>query len=656
MSGLLSVGSRALQANQIALQTAGNNIANVNTPGYSRQSVVLQNVQGQYTGSGYIGKGVDVQTILRNHSDFLTRQAALTSSVSASDTARSDQLTQLENIFQGGKTGLGASVSDMLNSFSDVASAPTDLTARTVALTSADEMAARFRSAASSLSDLQQGVSSQLKDSVAAVNNLANQIAAANEQIARAQGSGQPPNDLLDKRDQLIKDLNQYIQTTNIPADDGSIGIFLAGSQPLVLGNTVSPIRMGKDAFNDPAKAKLATQNGVVLEESMLGGGQIAGLLKFQNTDLVEAKNLLGRMALAIGTATNDQNKLGIDLNGAVGGNLFTPADLSKSVLPAASNAVPATSSLALSISDASKFVASDYEVSFSSSTAGTITRRSDGQVTSFPQVPAPTAPLLATLDGLNITVSPGAAAGDRFLITPFSAVSSTMATAFSSPSALAMASPVAASADVANKGTLAVASLSAQTVADPNSDKYSITFAVVAGATTYSITNTTTGTLITPAPPATQPSYVPGQPIKYAPAATAGWSLTLTGSAISGDTFTVGGTANVQPNADPKLNSGNAEAMMALRDVKMFDGAALTDGYASAMAQIGVRVQSATSTAAVSKSIATNIETARAGVSGVNLDEEAAKLLQYQQAYQASAKMLQIAQSVFTSLMSAFP
>jgi len=657
MSGILNIGTRALMANQVALQTAGNNIANVNTPGYSRQSVVLQNVAGQFTGGGYIGSGVDVQTILRNHSDFLTRQAALTSSVSASDTARSDQLTQLENIFQGGATGLGASVSNMLNSFSDVASAPTDLTARTVALTGADEMAARFRSAATSLSDLQQGVTSQLKDSVAAVNNLASQIAAANEQITRAQGSGQPPNDLLDQRDQLIKNLNQYVQTTNIPADDGSVGIFLAGSQPLVLGNTVSPVSMGQDAFNDPAKAKLTTQSGVVLEESMLGGGQIAGLLKFQNTDLVEAKNLLGRMALAIGTATNDQNKLGIDLNGAVGGNLFTPADLSKTVLPAASNALPAAS-LALSISDATKFVASDYEVNFSTSTTGTITRRSDGQVTSFPQVPVPTtAPILATVDGLNISASgPTAAAGDKFLITPFSAVSSTIATAFSSPSALAMASPIAASAGATNQGTLAVASLSAQTVADPNSDKYSITFAVVAGATTYSITNTTTGTLITPAPPATQPSYVPGQPIKYAPAATAGWSLTLTGSASANDTFTVGGSATIQPTADLKLNSGNAEAMMALRDVKMFDGAALTDGYASAMAQIGVRVQSATSTAAVSKSIATNIETARAGVAGVNLDEEAAKLLQYQQAYQASAKMLQIAQSVFTSLMSAFP
>ena len=132
MSGLLDIGTRALRANQAAIQTAGNNIANVNTPAYSRQSVVLQNVAGQFSGSGYYGKGVEVLTVQRNHSEFLTRQAAQSSSISAADTTRMNQLKQLEDIFQGGPAGIGASVSDMLNSFSDVASAPTDLTARTV--------------------------------------------------------------------------------------------------------------------------------------------------------------------------------------------------------------------------------------------------------------------------------------------------------------------------------------------------------------------------------------------------------------------------------------------------------------------------------------------------------------------------------------------
>ena len=113
MSGLLDVGARALMANQVALQTAGHNISNVNVAGYSRQNVVLDPVQGQFTGGGYIGKGVSVTTVLRNHDELLTRQAAAAQSVQAGDTVRSQRLLQLQNIFQGGKQGLGASVNDM---------------------------------------------------------------------------------------------------------------------------------------------------------------------------------------------------------------------------------------------------------------------------------------------------------------------------------------------------------------------------------------------------------------------------------------------------------------------------------------------------------------------------------------------------------------
>jgi flagellar hook-associated protein 1 FlgK len=152
----------------------------------------------------------------------------------------------------------------------------------------------------------------------------------------------------------------------------------------------------------------------------------------------------------------------------------------------------------------------------------------------------------------------------------------------------------------------------------------------------------------------ATPYTYTPGTAIEFdtTPPATTGWSLTLKGNALAGDSFTVGSMATVQPNANPKLNAGNGQAMMTLRDANLFDGGPLTDGYAGLMAQIGVTVQGATYSAEVSASIAANIEMDRASVSGVNLDEEAAKLLQYQQAYQASAKMLQVAQGVFDSLL----
>jgi flagellar hook-associated protein 1 FlgK len=639
MSGIFNIGVRSLQANQAALQTTGNNIANVNTPGYSRQSVVVQTVQGQYTGGGYIGAGVDISTVQRQHSEFLTRQAALSSSVAASDTERLAQLKQLEDVFQGGEAGLGSAISDMMNAFSDVANAPTDLSARAVVLTRVDEATARIRTAESRMTDLRRGVGSELASAVASVNSLAARISKVNQEIARTNGSGQAPNDLLDQRDQLIKDLNGYVQTSSVAADDGTVSFFLASSQPLVLGTSVRPVALGTDAFGDPSKAKLTLTQGsstTVLEEATLGGGKLAGLLRFQNSDLQDAGQLLGRLALAIGTAVNAQHRLGLDLKGAAGGDLIQMGPIPDG-RPASSNTGNATVAMAVQTSPSSgagSLLASDYQINFTGSSAGSVTRLSDGLVTAFSTTPI-------KIDGLDLTITGTAAQGDSFLLKPFSAVAATIATAFASPGALAMSSPVAARAGSNNLGTLALASLVTRSVPAPAA---------------VTLTFTAPGTYTRSDTGATTYPYTAGQAIEYSPAtattSASGWSLTLKGAAVAGDTFVVGSNASVQPNADPRLNAGNALSLLALRDAALFEGSAMTDGYAGLMAQVGVMVQGASYAADVSQSIANNVEQDRSSVAGVNLDEEAAKLLQYQQAYQASAKMLQIAQGVFDALL----
>ncbi len=630
MADLLSIGARALIANQLALGTAGNNIANANTPGYSRQSVVLGAVEGQFSGSGYYGNGVEAITVQRAYSSFLTRQVQLTTATSAADSKRLESLRQLEDLFPGGTNGLGAAINELLNSFSDIGSSPTDLSARTVVLARADEMAARFRSTAEGLDRLASGVRDELSNMVNDVNGLATRIADVNKQVAFALGAGHTPNDLLDKRDQLIKELNELVQTTSIPANDGTIGIFLAGSQPLVLGSSANMITASTGEFGDLSKTKLSmSYNGlsIPLEESMMGGGALSGLLRFQNTDMVDATNLLGRMAMALGTALNDQHHLGIDLTGAAGGDLFTLGAMPQ-VLPATSNLPGATLSVAVvgpPNSGVSQFAPSDYEITFDAAgTGGTIRRVMDGQQTSFSGVPI-------TIDGLEIQVSGAPNGGDRFLVTPFRAVSAAIDTTFSSPRALAMASPVAAAAGTANKGTLTMQSL-IPVNADPNlTQPVTITFT---SAGTFDVVGAGTGD-------PTGQSYAPGQTISFN-----GWSLTLKGIPQPGDTYTV------QANTFTTASAGNAEAMMTLRDAVMFDGAAATEGYAALLSELGVRVQSAGFAANVSKSIAVSAASDQASVSGVNLDEEAAKLLQFQQAYQASAKILQISQTVFDSLI----
>ncbi len=648
--GILNIGTQALQANQVALQTAGNNIANANTVGYSRQKVVLQTVPGQFTGGGYIGKGVNIQTIQRNYSEFLTRQSTLATATQSADVTRADKLKQLQGIFEGGTNGLGASISEMLNAFADVASSPTDLTARTVVLTRVDETASRMRAASQRLDDLQIGVAQELGQKVDAINSLAVGIAEVNEKISRTVGSGQPPNDLLDRRDQLIRELNTYIQTTSVKADDGTVGIFIGGSQALVLGVDVSTLSIASDDFGDTLKNKLLiTRTGVSIQmdENTLGGGEVAGLLRFQNTDLNEGRNLLGRLTLAVTTSMNDQHKLGLDLDGNVGTNIFTPTSFGtqnvlQPVPPATLNT--GASVLTLAIADTTKFVASDYEVNFTSGSAGNITRRSDGVITAFDFAAGTPAPVpvagAITIDGITITEAAGpASAGDRFLLKPFSTSASNISNVFATPRALAVASPVAGTMGATNTGSLQQVSV----VARSNPP--------VAVPVTFTFTSANTFTRSDEVPPDTTTfNYAPGQPIEGTIPATTPlteWSITLQGSPSAGDTFTV------VANPYPKLSAGNATAMMNLRDVAMFDGAALTDGYAGLISQIGIRSQSANYSAEVSSSIATNVERDRAGVSGVNLDEEAASLLQYQQAYQASAKMIQVAQTIFDTLIS---
>ncbi|MDP3653350.1 MAG: flagellar hook-associated protein FlgK [Rhodoferax sp.] len=667
---ILSTGTRALVASQVALQTTGNNIANVNVQGYSRQSVVLETVEGQYTGGGYIGNGANVLTIQRNFSEFLTRQSALAGSTKAGDVARADKLKQLEGIFEGGSSGLGAAVNDMLNAFSDVTSAPTDLTARTVVLTRVDETASRMRATAQRLDDLQLATSQELAQKVSEVNSLAKSIAGVNLEITRAQGAGQPPNDLLDRRDQLIRELNQYVQTTSIKADDGSMGIFLGGSQALVLGTEVVPVVIAKDDFGDSLKSKLAiTRNGISipLDENTLGGGEISGLLRFQNTDLNEGRNLLGRMTLAISTAMNDQHKLGLDLDGNPGSNLFSLAGFSSNnVLQPTQFPPPAPSvtvnqgdaSLTLGINDVSKFAASDYEVSFTSATQGAITRRSDGVVTAFDF--GTTDPV--QLDGLDISMPSGTpAAGDRFLLKPFSTSASNITREFSTPRALAVSSPVVTSMGQSNTGSLQLVSMKVTgkpggltlppSPVFPATTGAGVQLSFVAGPPVgFTISGTATPPTNFVGP------YVPGVTVvTYTPNTTIsidGWEVTLTGSPKTNDTVQVGNAKDAQYGNYYTRNAGNANDMMGLRDAAMFDGAALTDGYAGLMSQIGIRAQSANYAANVSSSIAGNLEKDRAGVSGVNLDEEAAKLLQFQQSYQASAKMIQIAQNIFDTLI----
>ena len=643
MSSLMSIGKTAMFANYAALQTVGNNIANANTAGYSRQTTQLADAPGQFTGSGFFGKGVSVTTVARAYDKFLTNQAVGSTAVAAGDAARVDKLTQLENVFPIGSTGVGYAAGEFLNAFVDLSNNPGDSSARQVVLSQATELASRFRAAGDQLSALQTGVTQDIKAAVGNVNSLAKQVAQLNAQIAGMKGNGQTPNQLLDQRDSLISQIAATINVTTIEADDGSVGVFIGGGQNLVLGANANTIKAVPDTF-DPAKAMLTMSEGSVdrlIPPESLAGGSLSGLLKFQNEDLTAANNLLGQMAAAVSGAVNTQQSLGLDLGQptSAGAPIFSVG--AARVLGA--NANTGTAALSITVNDASKLQASDYEMSFDGS-AYTLTRSSDK--TAVPGSPFTPAQLATGVqfDGVTLQLTGGAANNnDRFLLQPVAAASQSMQSVLASTKGLAAASPFTGSVNVNNTGTATIASLAAVNPSYNGALSADITFTSATGDYSWSMSDGSTGT----------GTWTAGSPI-----ALNGFELNLAGVPKSGDKIAV------VPTLAVASNNGNALAFAKLGSTGIVapaggsgSGAAsqtVTDAYASTLANIGVRVQGGKTAATISGAVANQAESARANQAGVNLDEEAAKLIQFQQSYQAAAKILQVAQAIFDTMLQA--
>lgn len=655
-SALMSLGMRAMSANYAALQAVGHNIANANTVGYSRQSVVLETNGGQFTGAGFFGKGVNVATVQREHSDFLTREAATSKAVAAADEARSSQLTQLEKVFPLGEAGLGYAATQMFNALVDVANKPADTSARQVVLARAGEFASKIKTAGEQLDTLQRGVSEELKANITQVNMLAARVAELNQKIASAKGSGQTPNDLLDQRDQAVSEISQYIQVTTVDAGDGTTSLFVGGGQKLVLGNQATTLVAVADPY-DVSKLQLGVNDSGslrMLPQGQVTGGAIAGLLRFQNEDLVTARNQLGQFAAAVAGSINEQQALGLDGSQPPGSGAPLLAVGAPRVLPASSNSSGSTS-ISISVAEPTELQASDYELLADPALpAGsyTLTRLSDGlsQTVTDGQV----------VDGMRIGIgTPAPAANDRFLLQPVAAAASGAKLAMENTRGIAAASPVAATFGVDNIGTASVSALSATAVdAAAAPLTASIAFTDDNGSYTWELRDASnalvrsgTGTW-TAGEAIRSDAWTPATPgQRY------DWSLELSGVPRSGDTLTVGDTPF------PASDNGNARAMMALRDAGLIGqrtlssgtvvpGASVTDAYANLLADVGVRVQGAALSARQSASIADQAEADLQSKVGVNLDEEAARLIQFQQSYQAAAKMLQVAQSLFDTLL----
>ena len=444
-SAIMSLGVRAMFANYAGLQTSGHNIANAGVDGYSRQQVELQTAIGQFTGSGFIGKGVDVKTITRLYDQFLSREAMTSRSQSQFDAARLDRLQQLEAVFAGGDNGIGQSAGALLNSMVDLANKPQDMAARSVVLGRAGELASRFSAAASQLDDIQSGVTQDLRASVAHVNESRPSWPRSTIASRRRWAAASRPTTCSTC---AIACCRTFPATCRSPPSPPTTARW-ACSSAAASAWCWATRRPSSTSTPDPYDASRMAVSIVdsagtrPLSASLIGAGSIGGLLRFQDDDLVRARTLLGQLGSAVAGSLNAQQALGLDLRvpPSTGAPLFTIG--APQAQPAATNARTAggafVSNVTLTVTDATQLQASEYEL-VQSAGAWQLTRRSDG----FSQTVVDG----SVVDGFQINLGvPPPAATDRFLLQPVTYAANSMTRALDDPRGIAAASPVTATA-----------------------------------------------------------------------------------------------------------------------------------------------------------------------------------------------------------------
>lgn len=623
-SGIFSIGTSALSAAYTALRTAGNNVANASTPGYSRQEVVLSAQVGAMLGGNYVGQGVAVSDVRRSYNAFLSHAAtSATAAANASD-ARATQLAQVDNLFADAETGLGSAIDSFFRQVQSLAQQPGDASARQALFSAANQLVARFADTGTRLQEFRNNTDTQIRLQVDSVNRLATQIATLNDQIALARGSGHEPNDLLDQRDAAIRSLNESVRATAVEQSDGSVNVFLGSGQSLVVGGRTMKLATQIDP-SDPQAIQVGIRDGAnlsVIAPDLLGGGKIGGLLQFRLEDLPAVENELGRLAITLADQFNIQHRLGNDRNGNAGGNFFTP--IQPVSFPASTNGNGATG-ISASFTDTALAQASDYRVDYAAGQYR-LTRLADN-------VSWTSATPSFNQDGLAITLSNTPPAnGDTFMVQSVRGGARSLALAITQTSQIAAASPVRVTMPAANTGSIGVDSID---VVGP------VRNPALANSTTITFTSATTYDISDGVTTLNGQTYTPGQPIGFN-----GWQLSLHGTPANGDQLDI--AANVGGIGDNR----NALALAALQGRGLVDGGQLGGAFAAVVARIGAETQNALSYGRTQDAILQDALNAESSVSGVNLDEEASRLIQFQQQYQAAAKVIATARSIFDEVL----
>jgi len=635
-TSIYGIGVSGLNAAQAGLVTTGHNISNATTPGFNRQQNIQTTNTPQFTGAGFVGQGTNVQTIQRVYNQYLSAQLMSAQTRLAELDVYSAEIKQVDNLLGDPSAGISTALNDFNAGVNAVTANPASIPARQAMLSSAQALVGRFQSLDSHLNEIRDGVDTQLQSTVAAINSAATQISEINQRIVLAQANGptQPANDLLDQRDQLIAELNKQVRVSTVPQTDGTYNVFIGNGQPLVVGAqpfVLTAMQSREDPSRLTVGVALPGGGQSALPEALLTGGELGGLLSFRSASLDPAQNALGRVATALAMSFNDQHRLGQDLTGALGGVFFT-APTPKVIYPnTPTNA--GTASIAAVVSSVGGLTTSDYRLAANGGGNYTLTRLSDN-VNVFTGVPLP-----QTVDGINISLTAGAAvAGDTFMIQPTRDGARGITLAITDPRSIAAAAPIRTSAALSNTGSASISPGSVNTPPPPNVNlTQSVTITFNSPPTTFNVVGTGTGSPVGVA-------YTAGSNITYN-----GWTLQVSGTPGAGDVFTLSASpAGVADNRNALKLAGLQTTGIIAAGSTTLQGA-----YSQLVSDVGNKTREIQVTNVAQVNILKQSQDAQQSLSGVNLDEEAANLLRYQQAFQASGKMIEIASKLFDTVLN---
>lgn len=677
MSDLLNIGLSGLSSNKTQLSITGHNITNVNTPGYSRQDALQGTRAPQFSGAGFIGSGTTLVDIRRTYSEFLTTQVRTSTALSSDVEAYKSQIEQLDSLLAGSTTGITPSLQDFFSSLQTAAEDPSNGPARQLVLSQAEGLSRRFNTVYDRIDEQNTFINKQMSAITDQVNRLAGSIASLNDAIAKASATGQAPNDLLDAREEAVRQLSSFVGVTVVPQDDNSMNVFVGSGQPLVVGSTASRLEAvaGK---GDPNRIEIEFVSGASRQgiTTQLSGGELGGLLRYRSETLDPTLNSLGRLALSVSDQINTQLGEGVDLKGQVGSALFgdfNSPELAalrvKSYASNTSNAQPL-----LNITDTSILTTSDYRLEFDG-TNYTARRLSDNQAMAVTENPPGT---LSFTDsggrdqGFQIVVgTPAPAAGDTFELQPTRRGATSISTVLDQADQLGFAAPVrAVNGALDANGNITGSNRGTGTISQPDltsAGSSPIDLAAIKGALPVALTYNGAGGFEnppgTPVPGLTLVgggTFQPGQKNTFELDMGGGNVVTfsVSGRPEDGDTFTIdfneGGVSDNR-NALKLADLQNQQTIGIDPTVTGSTGLSFTDGYGDLVERVGTLTAQARQDSDATSSILKQATDNRDSLSGVSLDEEAANLIKFEQYYNASAQVIQVARSLFDTLIGAF-